>query len=44
MDYILSRPIYAYTYTLNLMYYDNGTICEELLFSSDIWAGYIWQA
>ena len=22
----------------------NGTNCKELLFSSDIWAGYIWQA
>ena len=42
MDYVLSRPIYTYPYTINLMYYTTMVlITEELLFSSDMLAGYI---
>ena len=42
MDYVLSRPIYAYPYTINLIYYDTIVLfAKEPLFSSDIWAGYI---
>ena len=39
MDYVLSRPIYAYPYTINLMYYNTIVLITK---TADIWAGYIW--
>ena len=39
MDYVLSRPIYAYPYTINLAYYDTMVLIAKNYFSSqpDIW-------
>ena len=33
MDYVLSRPIYAYPYTINLMYYDTMVLIMKNYFS-----------
>ena len=33
MDYILSRPIYAYPYTINLVYYDTVVLIMKNYFS-----------
>ena len=33
MDYVLSRPVYAYLYTINLMYYDTVVLITKHCFS-----------
>ena len=33
MDYVLSRPIYVYPYTINLMYYDTMVLIMKIYFS-----------
>ena len=33
MDYVLSRPIYGYPYTINLMYYDTMVLPAKSYFS-----------
>ena len=33
MDYVLSRPIYAYPYTINLTYYDTMVLITKNYFS-----------
>ena len=36
MDYFLCRPIYAYPYTINLMYYDRVVLITKNYFSHQI--------
>ena len=36
MDYFLCRPIYAYSYTINLMYYDTMVLITKKYFSHQI--------
>ena len=35
MDYVLSRPIYAYPYTINLTYYDSTVLLAKNSFSHE---------
>ena len=35
MDYVLSRPIYTYPYTINLMYYDGMVLLAKNSFSHE---------
>ena len=36
MDYVISRPIYAYSYTINVMYYDTMVLFMKNYFSHQV--------